>query len=377
MEVGIGACFSFWGCRCLDNFIIKRFSFLCKIYFCKFTFIVNILLLTNNIGRGNLWIEQSSSLKRIGGESNGALIGQSNVKKTPSQSRCKCLRLIERKQIDMKNIKFAISFMLVCVMCVGFYPTAHATKIEPYQLEADIPVNVYDTTVSENNAESWAYQDYNSATASEKAHILKARSIVMQQTDWVLDGIEAYYVAPDGTREALPAFSEVFPNWDITQVWAYSAKERAQLAENTSYAMSESGNNIPTPRLVDPVEGEILELELNKDFTCEVPVATSQKAPDNYKVSLSTDGEHHKYVVVPAYLTGINECNIGLSTYFGNTTYEIGSKSHMPAGSQLVYYSYEESFMAGGTMNIRTSTSSSQSGWGTFWVYKYLFLGKN
>ena len=286
----------------------------------------------------------------------------------------------------MKNMKTAITFILVFAFCTGMCSTVLAADEDlsqlaaKYQLDTDVVIDLNDTTVSESNAESWAYMDYSAATATEKARILKARSIMMEQTDWVLDGYKAFCVMPDGITEELPAFSEVFPGWDITQIWAYRNEERALLEENnitqSEILSSYNGLNgdVVSPQLQEPNPGEVLELKDSDTFTKVVPVqVVGQNAPILAEKSMWKGV--HKYVVVPAYMTGIDKCNIGFSMRInGDDASDIGFKQDMPAMSSIVFYSIA-SHSENDSICIRASTSCSQNGWVTFWYYCYEQVG--
>lgn len=235
-----------------------------------------------------------------------------------------------------------------------------------------------DTTVSESNAESWAYVEYQTATGAEKARILKARSIMMEHTDWVLDGYEAYYVAPDGTRERIPSFSAVFPEWDITQVWAYRREEKALLAQSKTLQNEVLGrnngknSNVAAPRIQDDRPNETLELKDSDTFTYNVPVeVVGQNAATI--ASKSMGAGVRKYVIIPAYMTGIDKCNIGLSFRHASTgdIYDMGFKQNIPAMGKLQLYSIS-GYTESDKVLYRASTSCAQPGWVTFWYYNYL-----
>ena len=62
-----------------------------------------------------------------------------------------------------------------------------------------------------------AYQELEGASAEMRAKILEARELIINNTSWVADGYAGGYVAPDGTMEELPHFSELFPGWDLPE----------------------------------------------------------------------------------------------------------------------------------------------------------------
>lgn len=61
-----------------------------------------------------------------------------------------------------------------------------------------------------------AYLDLEDASAEMREEILAAREEIIFSTDWVADGYTAYVEDQDGNIiRTLPAFSEVFPDWDL------------------------------------------------------------------------------------------------------------------------------------------------------------------
>ncbi len=61
-----------------------------------------------------------------------------------------------------------------------------------------------------------AYLDLEDASAEMREPILAAREEIIFSTDWVADGYTAYVEDQDGNIiRTLPAFSEVFPDWDL------------------------------------------------------------------------------------------------------------------------------------------------------------------
>lgn len=64
-------------------------------------------------------------------------------------------------------------------------------------------------------AKAIAYMDLDVASQEMREDILEARKVIINSEDWVADGYTAYVHHEDGTKEALPHFSEVFPGWDV------------------------------------------------------------------------------------------------------------------------------------------------------------------
>lgn len=61
-----------------------------------------------------------------------------------------------------------------------------------------------------------AYLDLEDASAEMREEILAAREKIIFSTDWVADGYTAHVEDQDGNIiRTLPAFSEVFPDWDL------------------------------------------------------------------------------------------------------------------------------------------------------------------
>lgn len=67
-------------------------------------------------------------------------------------------------------------------------------------------------------AQSYAYMDLATAPAELQETIRKARDVIIYSRSWVADGFDCYVTAPDGTVETIPAFSELFPDWELPTV---------------------------------------------------------------------------------------------------------------------------------------------------------------
>ena len=89
----------------------------------------------------------------------------------------------------------------------------------------DISAHVAPESTEENNAEvmsldeakEYAYLDYESATEEMKEKILEARNVIIFSSDWVADGYSGSIqnVETGEIVKELPAFSELFPGWDM------------------------------------------------------------------------------------------------------------------------------------------------------------------
>lgn len=67
-------------------------------------------------------------------------------------------------------------------------------------------------------AQAFAYMDLDTAPTELQETIRKAREVIIYSRSWVADGFECYVTAPDGTVETVPAFSELFPDWELPTV---------------------------------------------------------------------------------------------------------------------------------------------------------------
>jgi hypothetical protein len=218
---------------------------------------------------------------------------------------------------------------------------------EKYQLEAGLVVNMNDSTVSLNNAETWAYEDYSKGTDFEKVNILKARSIMMQHTDWVADGFIGIYTAPDGTQEVLPTFSEVFPDWDYEQICAYNCAYNNQVD-----ALTEQ-------------ETVSLFAVKNEYFDCDIPVVTSGNAPNVHFSEMYVGNTN--YMTTNRWMYTCTTCNIGYSIdEDGVGTYDVGYRENIPAGGGFGIYTPSTSgYCYMDVLKVRVSTYDV-AGSGTF-----------
>ncbi len=73
---------------------------------------------------------------------------------------------------------------------------------------------VYGTMTMEE-AERYAYMDIDEAPGEIKELILAARKQIIYSKSWAADGVVGIVKHADGTEEQIPAFSELFPGWDL------------------------------------------------------------------------------------------------------------------------------------------------------------------
>ena len=75
-----------------------------------------------------------------------------------------------------------------------------------------------DADMTLEEAQSFAYMDLDAAPAELQETIRKAREVIIYSRAWVADGFECYVTSPDGTRETIPSFSELFPGWELPAI---------------------------------------------------------------------------------------------------------------------------------------------------------------
>lgn len=75
--------------------------------------------------------------------------------------------------------------------------------------------------VSEPTTEEYAYMSTDTASPQLKEKILAARYEIIHAPDarWSVDG-NVYVTHADGTTEVLPKFSDVYPDWNLTEISA-------------------------------------------------------------------------------------------------------------------------------------------------------------
>ena len=69
---------------------------------------------------------------------------------------------------------------------------------------------------SEEDIQYYAYMNYDSADEELKPVILAARDRIIFRYSWVANGLSGDIIHTDGSRDALPEFSEIFPaDWKV------------------------------------------------------------------------------------------------------------------------------------------------------------------
>ncbi|WP_322169987.1 hypothetical protein [Acutalibacter caecimuris] len=92
----------------------------------------------------------------------------------------------------------------------------HKEEIEMYK-NSPKPVS-NSTPVISAETRTYAYMDLDKADAMTKEKILEARDEIANQTDWYADnrGVIGFTLNLEtGEVEETPAFSELFPGWDL------------------------------------------------------------------------------------------------------------------------------------------------------------------
>ena len=219
--------------------------------------------------------------------------------------------------------------LLVTLNSVAFAANAVSKSFVEYQFEPGVYIDLNDSAVTYENAATWAYQNYSTASNSDKANILLARSILMEQVDWAADGHDVfYYSASTGTTEKLPAFSEVFPGWDYEQMCEYN-KLLNQILK------------------ISPRENQYGRAWIN------VPAAGNTRAPVVARLG-TEDGIQH-YITRVLSTVHTETCNIGFSID-GD---QVALKEDMIVGDHI-FYDTKESYIANGRdLDIRISTYST------------------
>ena len=131
-------------------------------------------------------------------------------------------------------------------------------------------------------AEYYAYMDYDDASEETKELILTAREQIIYSKSWAADGVEVIVKHPDGTEERLPAFSELFPGWEMPTV-------------NTTEITSEGlGSDVQYGVFVEVLEKETdyLICRVTEQFApFEAGQIVKVYYPENYDKSSIKEGE--------------------------------------------------------------------------------------
>ncbi len=99
-----------------------------------------------------------------------------------------------------------------------FVTLEDGTTIPAVSLASSEQTESDDAGMTLEEAQSFAYMDLDTAPEELREIILKAREVIIYSRAWVADGLEAYVTSPDGTRSALPSFSELFPGWELPTI---------------------------------------------------------------------------------------------------------------------------------------------------------------
>lgn len=89
------------------------------------------------------------------------------------------------------------------------------TIIQAAHITFETDDTLKDNTMTQEEAEYYAYMNYDTASTELKETIMAARNQIIYSQSWVADGFECYIIAPDGTQKKVAAFSELFPDWEM------------------------------------------------------------------------------------------------------------------------------------------------------------------
>ncbi len=109
-------------------------------------------------------------------------------------------------------------------------------------IAASMSLPAFAAGVAVSNMNSVAYMDTFKAEPEMREKILAARcEIVYGGQAWTVDGA-AYHICPDGTKELLPEFSDLFPGWDVTEISEYARTKWSQSDGGVvTYAVGRAG----------------------------------------------------------------------------------------------------------------------------------------
>ena len=213
--------------------------------------------------------------------------------------------------------KKSISLILTVVLVLLLIPST-ATASES-SIKTKLDLSKIDSEVVE-----LAYMDTKSATNTMKVKILEARKEIIFSHSWAVDE-QCRLLRPDGSTEALPKFSELFPGWDVPK---------------TNDELSSS------PYLKESM--------------------SSTKAPAIFDGSVYLSNPSPVYNTTPfKYFTGVNRIVVARATKLpaSTKTYNIGAERY---GTTIIHalsipVGYGISFPTSGgiTYNVRASTYST------------------
>ena len=109
-------------------------------------------------------------------------------------------------------------------------------------IAASMSLPAFAAGVAVSNMNSVAYMDTFKAEPEMREKILAARcEIVYGGQAWTVDGA-AFHICPDGTKELLPEFSDLFPGWDVTEISEYARTKWSQSDGGVvTYAVGRAG----------------------------------------------------------------------------------------------------------------------------------------
>lgn len=112
--------------------------------------------------------------------------------------------------VRLENAASGETVLLRCASEGGEYRLLEAAN-ETVHLPADAG------TMTREEAEEYAYQDYDTASPEMQTRILEARNAIIYSEAWVADGYSACIMDTETGEvvRTLPAFSELFPGWAL------------------------------------------------------------------------------------------------------------------------------------------------------------------
>lgn len=118
-----------------------------------------------------------------------------------------------------KRMRF-VSMLVVSLVLVSSL-SGHTAVVSGNQLYDEVWAEKYRnlpdvSSFSQEKIDAYAYMDYSSASDDVKPTILATRNKIIFSNNWVADDVSGSIVAPDGTRQELPKFHDLFPpDWEI------------------------------------------------------------------------------------------------------------------------------------------------------------------
>jgi len=204
------------------------------------------------------------------------------------------------------------------------------------------------SSLHQEELEHFAYMNLETADKALESKILEARSEIILNTSWVVNGVRGYIVDDDNNivRE-IPQFYEIFPSdWDVP---VFPAEEASQ--ETYATPQSDSG-------YWDPLQCSV---------SLKNPSATKNTKPFTHFPTHFVVGTFYEYSITKVSTGG--SCT---NRELRNPTYNVGY-SNYNTGASLGYsteMSESESFVIEPTLDIevaiRASTYSTPAEWMMF-----------